>query len=604
MLEWLQEGLGKLLIIAQIVIGLGFLIFIHEAGHFLVAKWKSVRVDAFSLGMGPILWKRTWKGTEYRVSAIPLGGYVKMAGENVGDPKTGAPDELTSKSAFARLQIFAAGALMNLVIAFPIAILACLAGRSEGSPYVGFPSAADTKAGIVPGDRLVEVDKRKIVSTDDYRKHMISLPQGTRAVVTVDRDGTEKQFEVEVQVSSRHRTEPPATTLTRIRKGKPAYEAGLRDRDEILKIEGQDPKKLDPDSLRDLISNLASQGEVHLTVRNPTDGERGVILKDMPLKTDEWIEKDWRLLEPVIAEPDAKSLAAATGFRGGDLIRKSDGREVRNFQDIPRALKGLGGREVEVEVERAGVPKSLKVLILHKSSTEGRLGVAPGRTTRLAEVAEGTPFYMAGLRSGDVVVTVGGRAEASVHDFAMGRASPVELVVRRGQETLPPITLKGEPRRRLDFETAGFQVDGGTLQLAFNRIDRRWGFSEAIVAGLREPIEMIDMTFKILRKLFVREEDPGGLAGPVGIFKASFLHAETGLGNFLWLLVLITVNLGIFNLLPVPVLDGGHILLLAIEKVRGAPPSPQFVERFQLVGLVMLLSLLIFVTVNDFRSVL
>jgi regulator of sigma E protease len=111
----------------------------------------------------------------------------------------------------------------------------------------------------------------------------------------------------------------------------------------------------------------------------------------------------------------------------------------------------------------------------------------------------------------------------------------------------------------------------------------------------------MEITVGILKKLFVGQEDAGGMAGPAGIFKASFIHAEAGLGNFLWLLVLITVNLGIFNLLPVPVLDGGHILLLAIEKIKGSPPSPRFVERFQLVGLVLLLSLLIFVTVNDFR---
>jgi len=156
-------------------------------------------------------------------------------------------------------------------------------------------------------------------------------------------------------------------------------------------------------------------------------------------------------------------------------------------------------------------------------------------------------------------------------------------------------------RRRLNFEEAGFLTDQGTMVLAFNKIDRKWAFGAAVATGLHEPVEVIDMTFKILGKLFVREEDPSGLAGPVGIFKASFFHAQAGMGNFLWLLVLITVNLGIFNLLPVPVLDGGHILLLAIEKIKGGPPSPRFVERFQLVGLILLLSLLIFVTVNDLR---
>jgi regulator of sigma E protease len=152
-----------------------------------------------------------------------------------------------------------------------------------------------------------------------------------------------------------------------------------------------------------------------------------------------------------------------------------------------------------------------------------------------------------------------------------------------------------------DFEAAGLQVEKDHLALAYNYFERRWSFGEAVSDGLKEPVIIFDMTVKVLKKLFVREEKATGLAGPVGIFKASHFHARLSLGNFLWLLILITVNLGIVNLLPIPVLDGGHILLLAIEKVRGAPPSPRFVERFQLVGLIFLLGLLIFVTMNDFR---
>ncbi len=598
--DGITEALETVLIYIQIVIGLGFLIFIHEAGHFLVAKWKGVRVDAFSLGMGPVLWKRLWNGTEYRISAIPLGGYVKMAGENIGDPKTGAPDELTSKSAFARLQIFAAGALMNLFIAFPLAILACLAGRSEGSPYVGNPSAADTRGGIIPGDKILEVDGQKIASTDDYRKHMIALPQGIEAKVTVERDGVPKTFDIKVQASTKHITWPPATTMPKIKTGSPVYVQGLRTGDEILKIDGQDAKAFDPNSLRNLLAEAAKR-PIELVVTNPRDGERPVTLKDLPTKSpDEWIPLDFRLLEPVIADPEPKTAAAEAGLRGGDAIRKIDGFEIKSFQDIVTVLKGRGGKEVEVEVERGGKVQKLPVLIYHKSRGQGELGIAPGRSPRIVEVAEGTPFYAAGLRSGDVLLSIISLDNPAVSELAMGRAAPVEVKVRRGQEEMT-FTVKGETRIRLDSEKAGFYTEKDKLGLAFNRIERKWGFSAAIAAGLKEPIDVIDITSKALRKLFVREEDPGGLAGPVGIFKASFFHAQAGLGNFLWLLVLITVNLGIFNLLPVPVLDGGHILLLAIEKVKGSPPSPRFVERFQLVGLVLLLSLLVFVTVNDLR---
>ncbi len=597
--EVILDVLEKIYIWAQIIIGLGFLIFIHEAGHFLVAKWKGVRVDAFSLGMGPILWKRLWRGTEYRVSAIPLGGYVKMAGENIGDPKTGAPDELTSKPAFARLQIFAAGALMNLVIAFPLAILACLAGRSEGSTVIGKPSYADTVAGLKPGDKLLLADGKKVESAEDYRKTLVRLPQGRSVEVVVERDGKEITTKVDVMDSKKHITFPPPTTLPKIKRGSPAYEAGLRDHAEILEINGEEPL-FSVGELNGQLARAGAEGTLDLAIRNPGEEKRRVSLKGLPVLKDVWIEKDFRLIEPVIASPETGSPAGLAGLQAGDVIQKIDDQAIASFKDILDAVEARAGKEVAIEFKRGGSTKSATTLILYKYQDKGYLGVGPGRTPKIVEVAEGTPFHKAGLRSGDVLVTISGLKDPATDDLAKGRFGPVDVQVRRGEETIS-ITVQGSERKRLKFDDAGFFTEKGALLLAFNRIERRWGFRDAIVAGLYEPLDVIDITFRILRKLFVREEDPSGLAGPVGIFKASFAYAETGLGNFLWILVLITVNLGIFNLLPVPVLDGGHILLLGIEKVRGAPPSPGFVERFQLVGLILLLSLLIFVTVNDLR---
>ena len=99
--------------------------------------------------------------------------------------------------------------------------------------------------------------------------------------------------------------------------------------------------------------------------------------------------------------------------------------------------------------------------------------------------------------------------------------------------------------------------------------------------------------------LITAEEPASGMAGPWGIFKASYHTVEQSTGNFLWLLCLITVNLGIFNLLPVPILDGGHVVLLLIEKVKGEPPAERFVAIFQYTGLVLLLTLIVFATYND-----
>ncbi|HTF57718.1 MAG TPA: site-2 protease family protein, partial [Planctomycetota bacterium] len=545
--------------------------------------------------------------TEYRLSAIPIGGYVKMAGENIGDPRTGAPDELTSKSAWSRLQIFAAGALMNLVIAFPIAILAFLAGKVEWSPVVGQPSGPDLFAGIRTGDRIVKVNGHPVASMDDYRKQLVRQRSGTQVPVVVIRGDEELQKTVIVGPSYTHGTRPPATILGKIRPGSPADKAGLRSHDRIVKI-NLEPPPLNGDDLVRLLTVLEPGQVIELAVVNSRDdppGERGVTLKDMPLKTEEWIEADLHLFEPVITEPAPESPAARAGFRAGDRIRKIADIEVKSWHDLREALSKFIGQTIEVQVERPGEAGlvTLKAPITLGETGKGILGVGLARSSKIAEVAEGSFFYQAGLRSGDEVLTIDAIKNAAVKDFAEGRAGPVDLQIRRGDKTIP-ITIKGVPRHTLDLEKAGFETSKGKMVLEFDKVQRHWSFGEAVSAGLWEPVDITGMTFQVLGKLFVREESAKGLAGPVQIFQASFIHAKMSLGNLLWLLVLITVNLGIFNLLPIPVLDGGHILLLAIEKVRGAPPSLRFVERFQLIGILMLLSLLIFVTVNDIHNVL
>ena len=104
---------------------LGVLIFVHELGHFLVARWHGVRVLTFSLGFGPKILKFTRGGTEYCISIVPLGGYVKLAGETVEDERTGAPDEFLSKSKWVRFQVYLAGPVMNMLLALVRARRSC-----------------------------------------------------------------------------------------------------------------------------------------------------------------------------------------------------------------------------------------------------------------------------------------------------------------------------------------------------------------------------------------------------------------------------------------------------------------------------------------------
>jgi regulator of sigma E protease len=183
----------------------------------------------------------------------------------------------------------------------------------------------------------------------------------------------------------------------------------------------------------------------------------------------------------------------------------------------------------------------------------------------------------------------------------------ISIEVERAGKRVP-LTLAAEPKEEGDLAAAGFPTleEGwlkGALKSGQSRPFRRRPFGEAIKAGLWEPVDVTIWTVDILKKVLTGGESAKGFSGPIGIMQASYAFAELAFGNFLWLLCLITVNLGIFNLLPIPILDGGHNVLLGIEVVRKwfgkPPPSEKFIAGFQYVGLAFILTLFVFVTYND-----
>src|SRR5918998_6953741 len=146
--------------ILAFVFVLGVLIFVHELGHFVMARRLGVRVLTFSLGFGPKILKFSRGGTEYAISAIPLGGYVKMAGENPDDPRSGSPDEFLSKTKWQRFQILIMGPFMNIALAVVVMALVLMQGADvpayqDEPPVVGsvLPASPAEQVGIQPGDR-------------------------------------------------------------------------------------------------------------------------------------------------------------------------------------------------------------------------------------------------------------------------------------------------------------------------------------------------------------------------------------------------------------------------------------------------------------------
>jgi regulator of sigma E protease len=244
---------------------LGVLVFVHELGHFLVARWHGVRVLTFSLGFGPKLLKFTRGGTVYCISIIPLGGYVKLAGETVEDAQTGAPDEFLSKSKWVRFQVYLAGPVMNILLA--IIVTAGVLSRGADIPIYRSspaviasidPDSPAAAAGLRVGDRIVSVDGQTVPTWDDL--DMAVLPRAHRELtLDVVRNGERLQLQVTPKaVGSYEMGDIGVKPVLRpqyneVRPGSPAERAGLKPGDVLVAVNGE-PAFL-TDKTIDLIRN-------------------------------------------------------------------------------------------------------------------------------------------------------------------------------------------------------------------------------------------------------------------------------------------------------------------------------------------------------------
>ena len=264
--------------ILAFVFVLGVLIFVHELGHFMMARRIGVRVLTFSLGFGPKLLSFRRGDTEYCISAIPLGGYVKMAGENPEDARSGAADEFLSKTKWQRFQVLVMGPVMNLVLAFLVMALVLYQGAQvpafEQEPVV-VGSLADQSvakaAGVLPGDRIVAVDGKAVDTWEQF--NMAVVVKAKREVsLAIDRAG--RPVEIRMVPASETKYDfgtigvlpvihPQISALTR---DSPALEAGLHPGDVVLAAAGE--KGVSRDRLVELIKSREGQPIVLEIKRN------------------------------------------------------------------------------------------------------------------------------------------------------------------------------------------------------------------------------------------------------------------------------------------------------------------------------------------------
>ena len=240
-----------LLTTVAFVFVLGVLIFVHELGHFLMARWIGVRVITFSLGFGPKLVGFRRGDTEYRVSAVPLGGYVKMAGETPDDPRTGQPDEFLSKTKWQRFQVFIMGPAMNILLAIVLMWVVLIKGDREFSflhkaPRIGAIAAGSPaeRGGVRPGDLITSVAGRRVDTWEQF-----SMAIGTKArrevKIEVVRDGQTVPLAVTPDAQTKYEIGDIGVfpdvhpSIVQVLAGEAAERGGLKPGDIVLAFNGQ-----------------------------------------------------------------------------------------------------------------------------------------------------------------------------------------------------------------------------------------------------------------------------------------------------------------------------------------------------------------------------
>lgn len=430
-------------IVAGIVM-LGVLVFVHELGHFCVAKFCGVKVLKFSLGFGPRLVSRQWGDTEYMVCAIPLGGYVQMLGEGGGDQGEDAaltPEEelcsFAKQSLLRRMAIVAAGPIMNLVLPFMILPVAYLVGINlpaylEEPPCVGYvmPESEAAEAGFYKDDCILKISGQVVANWTDTGPALVN-GAGAPIVFTVRRDNSVVDLTIDSE-------------------------------------------------------NGALEGLQSIGLLPQQDAVVGRLAPGMP--------------------------AVEAGLEQGDRILSVGEQQIVSWYELKSTIQEIGGRPVEVAVERAGEIHTVKLV---------------------PKKIDGNDDYLIGI-------------------------SPDQAT-----------------------------------------IFKRFGIGEAISAGADRSLELIELTLVFIQKLFAGHVSTSNIGGPITVVQIAGQAAQTDFSSILSVLAFLSIQLGILNLLPIPILDGGHLFFYAFEMVFRRPLSLRAREWAQQIGLILLLLLMVMAFYND-----
>lgn len=610
---------------AQVVFGIGLVIFVHELGHYLAARLCRVRVETFSLGFGPRLLGTRIGPTTYQIALIPLGGYCRMAGQERGfDGLQSAPDELPAKSVGARFFIYSAGVLMNMLFGLIVFPILFQIGVPFTRPIIGdtTPGGAAWRAELPRGHEIVSVNGSRVFEFEHlFTEVALGDPSRATLLLRDPRTGVES---LHVLVPERDEREGLRTIgvtpdferdaggriLLDVAPGSPAARAGLASGDRLIEVVGGVPGLSPLDQIA-----LQTRGDLPLSLR-VASGEKAQADDDPIAEGRIRGEREVRIapelgtrLNPPrvgIAAVQNRVLAlrpsadvSALGLAEEDLLLEVNGRPILGQGDLQLALLS-SGEPVHARVRRGEVEQDLTGPALGREralelADDVALGVVENATVVVVQPDEAAE--RAGLRSLDEVLTIDDADVRSWQDIksAVERASREERaarfrVRRAGAPDLLTITVAPVRRPVADYGLALRQAE---------YIYRSESFGAALAFGARYSWRFLEDSWLTLRRMLTSDVSPKNVGGIITISAVSYSLTEAGWIKFFFFLCLISINLAFLNVLPIPVLDGGHLFFLIIEKLKGSPVSNRVFGTSQAVGVVLLLSLVVYVTYND-----
>lgn len=540
------------------IILLGVLIFVHELGHFLVARWCGVRVEVFSLGFGKKILQYHRGDTNYCISIIPLGGYVKMFGDQ---PDADVPDELkkysfTHKNVWKRIAIVLAGPLMNFFFAIIIFALIAMLGEDIKAPRLGDiqENSVAAQSGLSSGDLVLSIADQTISTGEELQKALNRYQN--------------QNVQIKIQPEN-------------------------------------DPGSSQQNLIKDVMMTVGSKENTNLFSWSNTQGDlpgvsqysRGTSIGVLP-----------------------NSPLGAFGVKTGDqIIALGRGEsaliKMTYWRDLERFLMRTSiDQPLTLEFQRSENKKqeTFKVTLSGKSlikvySTES-LGIESSELY-LDRVLEGSPAEQAGLKSRDRILSIN-EVRVSNWDEVLNKIksfngeSNLNFEVMRGNERLKfEVTPKmGKATGSMGQEEQRFTVGIAPLinfaPVEFSQLKIVNPFI-ALWRGTTKTIDFSIMTLMSFVRLVQNKISPKNIGGIISIGQAASETFKLGWAAFLQMMALISVNLFVLNLLPIPILDGGHMVFYTIEVIRGAPLSLRKMEIAQQVGMVLLMSLMVFALFND-----